>query len=65
MRRRIVVLFGGRSAEHEISCVSAQSVVDALDRDRYDPIAIGIDKDGGWHDERSPGSDRPKTDVKG
>jgi D-alanine-D-alanine ligase len=49
MKRRIVVLFGGRSAEHEVSCVSAQSVLDALDRDRYDPIAIGIDKEGGWH----------------
>jgi D-alanine-D-alanine ligase len=49
MKRRIVVLFGGRSAEHEISVVSARSVLDALDPERYDPVAIGVTKDGRWH----------------
>jgi len=48
-RIRIVVLFGGRSAEHEISCISARSVMDALDRDRFDVIPIGITKQGRWH----------------
>ncbi|MGZ4124252.1 MAG: D-alanine--D-alanine ligase family protein [Actinomycetota bacterium] len=49
MRRRVVVLFGGRSAEHEISVVSARSVIDALDPERYEPVAIGVTKDGRWH----------------
>ena len=49
MKRRIVVLFGGRSAEHEVSVVSARSVLDALDPNRYEPLAIGVTKDGRWH----------------
>ena len=48
MRRRIVILYGGRSAEHEISCVSARSLMDALDPERYEAIPIGITKDGAW-----------------
>jgi D-alanine-D-alanine ligase len=49
MKRRIVILYGGRSAEHEISCVSARSVMDALDPERYEAVPIGITKDGTWH----------------
>src|SRR5262245_55556076 len=45
---RVAVLFGGRSAEHEISLLSARFVVEALDRDRFEPILIGIDKSGRW-----------------
>lgn len=45
---RVAVLFGGRSAEHEISILSARNVVAALDRDRFEPILIGIDKSGRW-----------------
>lgn len=48
MRKRIVVLFGGRSAEHEISCISARAVIDALDPSRYEAIPIGVTKDGRW-----------------
>ncbi len=48
-RRRVAVLFGGRSAEHEISCISARSVIDALDPERVDVIAIGITREGRWH----------------
>ena len=48
-KRRVVVLFGGRSAEHEISCISARSVVDALDPERNEVILIGITKEGRWH----------------
>ena len=48
MRRRVVVLFGGRSAEHEISVLSARSVIDALDRARYDVIPVGVTKLGRW-----------------
>jgi D-alanine-D-alanine ligase len=45
---RLVVLFGGRSAEHEISCITASSVMAAVDRDRYDVVPIGIGRDGSW-----------------
>jgi D-alanine-D-alanine ligase len=47
-RTRVAVVFGGRSAEHEISVLSARSVIDALDPERYDAIAIGVTKDGRW-----------------
>ncbi|MGZ8624773.1 MAG: D-alanine--D-alanine ligase A, partial [Actinomycetota bacterium] len=48
MRTRVVVLFGGRSAEHEISCISARSVLDALDPERYEVVPIGVTKAGRW-----------------
>jgi D-alanine-D-alanine ligase len=47
--RRVAVLFGGRSAEHEISCISARSVIDALDPAKNEVIPIGITRDGRWH----------------
>ncbi|MFO0763019.1 MAG: D-alanine--D-alanine ligase family protein [Byssovorax sp.] len=46
---RVAVLFGGRSAEHEISLLSARFVVSSLDRERFEPLLVGIDKDGRWH----------------
>jgi len=45
---RLALVFGGRSTEHAISCVSAGSVLDVLDRDRYDVTAVGITPDGRW-----------------
>lgn len=45
---RVAVLFGGRSAEHEISLLSARFVVESLDRELYEPVLIGIDKGGRW-----------------
>ena len=45
---RIAVVFGGRSSEHAISCVSAGSVLRAIDRSRYDVVPIGIAVDGRW-----------------
>lgn len=45
---RVAVIFGGRSSEHSISCVSAGSVIAALDPERYEVIPIGITKDGHW-----------------
>ena len=45
---RVAVVFGGRSAEHEISLLSARFVVESLDRDRFEPILVGIDKSGRW-----------------
>ncbi|MPZ73018.1 MAG: D-alanine--D-alanine ligase [Nitriliruptorales bacterium] len=47
-RLRVLVLFGGRSAEHEISCLSARSVLAALDRDRYIVTTVGITRSGRW-----------------
>jgi D-alanine-D-alanine ligase len=44
----VAVVFGGRSSEHAISCVSAGSVIGALDPEKYDVVAIGITPDGRW-----------------
>ncbi|HEY0506570.1 MAG TPA: D-alanine--D-alanine ligase family protein [Blastococcus sp.] len=45
---RVAVVFGGRSAEHAISCVSAGSVMAALDPDRYEVVPVGITRAGRW-----------------
>ena len=45
---RVGILYGGQSAEHEISILSARNVLAALDRERFDPVLIGIDKSGKW-----------------
>ena len=47
-RTRLAVIFGGRSTEHSVSCLSAGSVLRAVDRERYDVVAIGITPDGHW-----------------
>jgi D-alanine-D-alanine ligase len=47
-RLRIGVIFGGRSGEHEVSLASAASVIRALDPEKYEPVPIGITKDGRW-----------------
>lgn len=47
-KTRVGVLFGGRSAEHEVSLVSAASVIHALDKEKYEIIPIGITADGKW-----------------
>jgi D-alanine-D-alanine ligase len=47
-RLRVGVIFGGRSGEHEVSLASAASVLQAIDRTRFEPLAIGIGKDGRW-----------------
>ena len=47
-RTTVAVLFGGRSSEHEISCVTAGGIMDVVDRDRYDLLPIGITKDGAF-----------------
>ena len=41
-------MFGGRSGEHAISCISAASIIRALDRDRYEVLPVGITRDGRW-----------------
>jgi D-alanine-D-alanine ligase len=45
---RVAVVFGGRSSEHAISCVSAGSVLGAIDRSRYDVVPVGISREGRW-----------------
>ncbi|MFM8861661.1 MAG: D-alanine--D-alanine ligase family protein [Acidimicrobiia bacterium] len=45
---RLVVLFGGRSAEHDISRITARHVLAAADPDRYDLVAVGITREGRW-----------------
>ena len=47
-RIRVALVFGGRSSEHAVSCATASSVLEALDRDRYDVVPVGIAKDGHW-----------------
>jgi D-alanine-D-alanine ligase len=45
---RVAIVFGGRSSEHAISCVTAGSVLDAIDRTAYDVVPVGIATDGRW-----------------
>ena len=47
-RVRLLVLFGGQSAEHDVSCVTARHVLAAADPDRFDVVPIGITRDGRW-----------------
>jgi len=58
---RVGLLFGGRSGEHEVSLTSATSVLEALDRDKYDVILIGITREGQWRLARR--SDEPLRSV--
>lgn len=47
-KRTIVVLFGGQSSEHDVSCMSAANIIDCIDPDKYEICLIGITKDGKW-----------------
>jgi D-alanine-D-alanine ligase len=47
-KMRVGVIFGGRSGEHEVSLLSARSVMDAMDKEKYEIVPIGITKDGRW-----------------
>lgn len=74
-RVRVAVVFGGRSSEHAISCVSAGSVLRHLDRRRFDVVPVGITPDGAWvrgtddperlaiHDGVLPSVDAPRGAV--
>ncbi|AKZ65932.1 D-alanine--D-alanine ligase [Candidatus Palibaumannia cicadellinicola] len=48
-RLRVGLIFGGHSAEHEISLQSANHIVDMIDKNKFDVILLGIDKEGQWH----------------
>ncbi|MCA9742977.1 MAG: D-alanine--D-alanine ligase [Deferribacteres bacterium] len=64
---RVGILFGGRSAEHEVSLQSAKNIIEAIDRQKFDVTLIGIDKAGRWmlQDETDYllNADNPKTIV--
>ena len=47
-RIRVGILFGGRTCEHEVSMRSAQTILSAIDRGHFDPVPIGVTKDGEW-----------------
>lgn len=47
-KTRVAILFGGKSAEHEVSLQSAKSIVEAIDKDKYEVLLVGIDKQGRW-----------------
>ncbi len=51
---RVGILFGGRSGEHDVSIASAIAVMRAIDRGKYDPVPIGITRQGEWHIFDSP-----------
>ena len=54
-RPRVLIVFGGRSSEHEGSCATAAGILRAIDRDKWDVVPLGITKDGQW----VPASDDP------
>ena len=45
---RVGIIFGGKSAEHEVSLQSGKNIIEAIDKNKYEPILIGIDKAGKW-----------------
>ena len=47
-KKRVAIVFGGQSAEHEVSRVSAEEVIKNIDRDKYDVIMIGVTRLGKW-----------------
>ncbi|ALH95027.1 D-alanine--D-alanine ligase [Acinetobacter equi] len=48
MKKRVGIIFGGKSAEHEVSLQSAKNIVEAIDKQRFEVVLIGIDKQGAW-----------------
>ncbi len=60
MKRKICVIYGGRSSEHEVSVTSAESVINALDKSKYDVRAAAIDRSGKWIGDIMPGEYRDR-----
>lgn len=48
-KQRVGIVFGGKSAEHEVSLQSAKNILEAIDKNKYDVVLLGIDKQGEWH----------------
>jgi D-alanine-D-alanine ligase len=51
MKTRVAVVYGGRSGEHEVSVRSARSILDGMDRAKYEIVEYFIDQQGKWHPE--------------
>ncbi len=49
------IVFGGKSAEHEVSLQSAKNIIEAMDKEKYDVVLVGIDQKGKWHLSRDSG----------
>ncbi len=47
-RNKVAIIFGGKSAEHEVSLASATNVYQAMNKERFMPVLIGINKSGEW-----------------
>jgi len=47
-KSRVAIICGGKSSEHEISCVSANGILNSIDRSKFEPVLIGITKSGKW-----------------
>jgi D-alanine-D-alanine ligase len=63
-KTRLIILFGGRSAEHEVSLLSARNILGALDRERFEPVLVGIDKLGHWRRESERTLEAAKGDPR-
>ena len=61
----VIVVFGGESAEHDVSCVTAAHVLRALDRTKYDVTLVGITRSGDWVSCPTPSSDIEKLTAVG
>lgn len=48
MKKKVAIVFGGRSVEHEVSVITGIQIIENIDRDKYEPIPIYIDKNGKW-----------------
>lgn len=48
-KKKIALLFGGASSEHEVSCMSVASVAENIDKEKYEPLLLGITKEGEWY----------------
>lgn len=53
-KKNLLILFGGQSSEHEVSCMSAMNIMKHIDRDRYNVIPVGITVDGHWTFTENP-----------
>ena len=63
---RVAILFGGKSAEHEISLISARNISEAIDKNKYEILSIAIDKEGRWFFDQAARllNDKATTQVK-
>jgi D-alanine-D-alanine ligase len=48
-KKKVAIIYGGKSAEHEVSIQSAKNIIEAIDKEKYEPVLIAIDKKGIWH----------------